>query len=74
MVNLVSGPLTYRLFGQDAFPDGDMTFIQPSINDWVENLLVNTWHRYRKALGRERLNIEKKKIETEKEWKRESCI
>ncbi|KAI6116603.1 P-loop containing nucleoside triphosphate hydrolase protein [Pisolithus croceorrhizus] len=61
-------PLAFKLLGDDAYPDGDTMFLVPAVKSFIDHLLVNTWHRYRKALGREAKDIAKKEASLAAEW------
>ncbi|KAI5982172.1 P-loop containing nucleoside triphosphate hydrolase protein [Pisolithus albus] len=68
VLNLAPNALAFKLFGNDAHPDGDPMFLFPKVKSFIDHLLVNTWHRYRKALGRESTDIAKKEASLDIEW------
>ncbi|KAI6029961.1 hypothetical protein BKA83DRAFT_4489870 [Pisolithus microcarpus] len=68
VLTLAPNPLAFKLFGDDAYPDGDPMFLFPAVKSFIDHLLVNTWHRYRKALGRESNDIAKKEASLDVEW------
>ncbi|KAI6008989.1 P-loop containing nucleoside triphosphate hydrolase protein [Pisolithus microcarpus] len=68
VLTLAPNPLAFKLFGDDAYPDGDPMFLFPAVKSFIDHLLVNTWHRYRKALGRESNDIAKKEASLDIEW------
>ncbi|KIK23572.1 hypothetical protein PISMIDRAFT_10882, partial [Pisolithus microcarpus 441] len=65
---LAPNALAFKLFGDDAYPDGDPAFLIPAVKSFIDDLLVNTWHRYRKALGREAKDISKKEASLGMQW------
>ncbi|KIK12890.1 hypothetical protein PISMIDRAFT_38574, partial [Pisolithus microcarpus 441] len=68
VLTLAPNPLAFKLLGDDAYPDGDPMFLFPAVKSFIDHLLVNTWHRYRKALGRESNDIAKKEASLDIEW------
>ncbi|KAI6041178.1 hypothetical protein EDC04DRAFT_2893393 [Pisolithus marmoratus] len=67
-LTLAPNALAFKLFGDNAYPDGDPTFLIPAVKSFIDHLLVNTWHRYCKALGREAKDIAKKEASLDIQW------
>ncbi|KAI6011505.1 hypothetical protein EDC04DRAFT_2609856 [Pisolithus marmoratus] len=67
-LTLAPNALTFKLFGNNAYPDGDPTFLIPAVKSFIDHLLVNTWHRYCKALGQEAKDIAKKEATLDVQW------
>ncbi|KAI6041712.1 hypothetical protein EDC04DRAFT_2892786 [Pisolithus marmoratus] len=67
-LTLAPNALAFKLFGDNAYPDGDPTFLILAVKSFIDHLLVNTWHRYRKALSQEAKDIAKKEASLDIQW------
>lgn len=57
--------LVDELFGNDAY-EGD--FFREPVRKFIENLMVNTWQRFRKSLFRETKRLNEIRQEVDKLW------
>ena len=61
-------PLAHILFGESAFEEKDGSFLQPVIKQFINTLLVHTWHHYHKGLMHEGRLLEKLQAELKSNW------
>jgi hypothetical protein len=45
-----------------------MTFLKPTVREFVDTMIVQTWQRYRKGIIRELNSLEKTKQALGREW------
>ena len=61
------------LFGEDAFVEDGLFLVAP-VKEFVDALIINTWHRYRKGLVREGRMIEQTRQKLNAVWTGEHTI
>jgi hypothetical protein len=71
---MITMPLAHALLGESAYRDEDGNFLKMEVKRFIDVLVVQTWHRYRKGLSREVKQLEKDERALEEEWTCEQFV
>jgi hypothetical protein len=72
--HMITMPLAHALLGESAYRDEDGNFLKMEVKRFIDVLVVQTWHRYRKGLSREVKQLEKDERALEEEWTCEQFV
>ncbi|KAG8214947.1 hypothetical protein J3R82DRAFT_10137 [Butyriboletus roseoflavus] len=68
VTHIITMPLAHALLGESAYRDEDVNFLKMEVKQFIDVLIVQTWHRYRKGLFRESKQLEKDELALQEEW------
>ncbi|KAG9308261.1 hypothetical protein JVU11DRAFT_12148 [Chiua virens] len=64
----VTIPLAHALFGDSAYDEGDAGFLKIEVKNFIDVLMVITWHRYRQAVKGEITRLQKRQDALDVDW------
>ncbi|KAG8220406.1 hypothetical protein J3R82DRAFT_3389 [Butyriboletus roseoflavus] len=68
VTHIITMPLAHALLGESAYRDEDVNFLKMEVKQFIDVLIVQTWHRYWKGLSRESKQLEKDELALQEEW------